>query len=138
MVIWLVDDSHDHHVVADNTVGRLSGWVLAHFYDGASAVAAYAEVQADPALPAPMVVLMDYFIGDERGDQVTRALRALEQRSRAVIIGYSCVASGSARIVEAGGDLVVRKHCDQSGTNPSLRRYLSSLLSSLPPSTGRS
>ena len=131
LLIWLVDDSRDHHVVADATVARLSGIKVAHHYDGVSAAAAYAAVQADPALPAPAVVLMDYFIGEERGDQVTRALRALERRSRAVIVGYSSVASGSARIVEVGGDLALRKHCDQSGINPSLLRYLSTLPSSL-------
>jgi CheY-like chemotaxis protein len=127
MLIWLVDDSLDHHQVADGTVARLPGVELAHHYDGVGALAEYAALQDDPARPVPAVVLMDYFLGAERGDQVTRGLRALERRSRAVIIGYSSVASGSARIVEAGGDLVLRKHCDQSGINPSLLRYLSSL-----------
>lgn len=131
LLIWLVDDSHDHHLVADATVARLPGVEVAHHYDGVSAAAAYAAVQDDPALPAPVVVLMDYFIGEERGDQVTRVLRTLERRSRAVIVGYSSVGSGSARIVEAGGDLVLRKHCDQQGVNPSLLRYLRSLPSSL-------
>lgn len=130
-LVWLVDDSHDHHLVADSTVARLPGVVLIHHYDGAGAAAEYAAVQADPARRAPAVVLMDYFIGAERGDQVTRALRALERRSRAVIVGYSSVASGSARIVEAGGDLVLRKHSDRQGVNPTLLRYLSSLPPSL-------
>ena len=79
------------------------------------------------------MVLMDFFLGSERGDQVTRGLRALEGRSRAVIVGYSSVGSGSARIVEVGGDLVVRKHCDKSGINPSLMRYLTSVLASRRP-----
>lgn len=130
LLIWLVDDSRDHHLVADHTVARLPGIGIAHYYDGVSAEADYAVLQADPALPAPAVVLMDFFLGLERGDHVTRALRALERRSRAVIVGYSSVASGSARIVEVGGDLVVRKHCDQSGINPSLVRYLTSVLAS--------
>lgn len=131
MLMWLIDDSRDHHLVADSTVARLPGVVLVHHYDGVSAEAEYASLQADPARPAPVVVLMDYFIDEERGDQVTRALRAVERRSRAVIIGYSSVASGSARIVEAGGDLALRKHCDQTGINPSLLRYLLSLPSSM-------
>jgi CheY-like chemotaxis protein len=127
MLIWLIDDSRDHHLVADSTLARLPGVGITHHYDGVGALAEYAALQADPAQPAPAVVLMDYFLGAERGDLVTRRLRALERRSRAVIVGYSSVASGSARIVEAGGDLVLRKHCDQSGINPSLLRYLSSL-----------
>lgn len=131
LLVWLIDDARDHHLVADITVARLPGVALVHHYDGAGAEAEYAAVQADPALPAPAVVLMDYFIGAERGDQVTRALRALERRSRAVIVGYSSVASGSARIVEAGGDLVLRKHSDRQGVNPTLLRYLSSLPPSL-------
>jgi hypothetical protein len=44
-----------------------------------------------------------------------------------VIVGYSSVSSGSERIVEAGGDLILPKICDPSGTNPQLRRFLEQL-----------
>ena len=70
---------------------------------------------------------MDFFLVGERGDHVTKELRQAEVRSRPVIVGYSSVASGSAAIVAAGGDLAVRKHADERGINPSLANWLRSL-----------
>jgi CheY-like chemotaxis protein len=123
--VWLVDDSDDPHRVADLTIARLEGVELSHFYSGAEALQAFARLAGGRGPGLPAVILMDFFIGDERGDEVTRALRRLEPASaRATIVGYSSMASASERILESGGDVVVRKHRSSDGVNPSLYRFL--------------
>jgi CheY-like chemotaxis protein len=123
--VWLVDDSSDPHQVADRTIAGLSGFELAHFYSGSEAIAAFAQLAGEHPEQLPAVILMDFYLGDERGDAVTVALRCLEpQRTHATIVGYSSVQSASERIVASGGDVVVRKHRGADGVNPSLRRFL--------------
>lgn len=107
--LWIVDDTEDHHHIAEATADQVGEVVVEHFYDGSAAVEAYCQRVGSGGL-LPDVVLMDYFMGSERGDQTTRRLRAAEPaHHRPVIIGYSSVASGSAAIVAAGGDLSLRK-----------------------------
>ena len=121
--LWLVDDTEAHHEVARRTLAGLGRYELESFLTGAEAIAAFARLARGGALPA--IVLMDFYLGDERGDQVTRALRELEPPNhRAIIVGYSSVADASQRIVAAGGDVIVRKHVATDGSNPTLRAWL--------------
>jgi len=123
--VWLVDDSEDPHRVADLTIAGLAGVELSHFYSGAEALQAFAQLADEQPSGLPAVILMDFFIGDERGDEVTRNLRRLEPASvRPIIVGYSSMASASERIIASGGDVVVRKHRGPDGANPSLHRFL--------------
>jgi CheY-like chemotaxis protein len=128
LLVWLIDDSEANHQVAARTTATLPAVDLVGFYTGDEAVAAFAATQAGQDAVPPHVVLMDFYLGDERGDHVTAALRAAERRSRPVIVGYSSVESASRVIVAAGADLVVRKHADGRGINPSLARYLKELV----------
>lgn len=123
ILLWLIDDSASNHDTAVSTVATMPWVTLEQFYSGAEAVAAFAKIEQQQGY-APDVVLMDYYLVGERGDQVTRALRATERRSRPVIVGYSSVASASQIIVQAGADIVVRKHTDAQGINPSLATWL--------------
>jgi CheY-like chemotaxis protein len=123
--IWLIDDSPDHHAVAAETVARRPLWHLSGFLHGSDAIAAFADLADERPDELPDVVLMDFFLGDERGDAVTAELRRLETAAhRPVIIGYSSVASASQHIIASGADLALRKHRDESGVNPTLLRYL--------------
>jgi CheY-like chemotaxis protein len=125
-LLWLVDDGESNHQAAIATVARFAWVRLERFYTGSEAVEAFAGIEAQGGR-APDAVLMDFFLAGERGDQVTAALRRAEVRSRPLIVGYSSVASGSAAIVAAGGDVVVRKHVDDAGINPSLAVWLRGL-----------
>ncbi len=124
--LWLVDDTEAHHEVARNTLAASRGIAFESFLTGGEAISAFARLARGGALPD--VVLMDFYLGDERGDQVTRRLRELEPPGvRCLIVGYSSVADASGRIVAAGGDLIVRKHVATDGTNPTLRTWLAQL-----------
>jgi CheY-like chemotaxis protein len=125
-LLWLIDDGEANHQAAIATVAALPWVRLERFYSGAEAVAAFSDIEAAGGR-APDAVLMDFFLVGERGDQITADLRQAEVRSRPVIIGYSSVASGSAAIIAAGGDVVVRKHADDRGVNPSLANWLRGL-----------
>jgi CheY-like chemotaxis protein len=123
--VWLVDDSEDPHRVADLTIAGLEGVELTHFYTGAEALHAFASLAGGQPSSLPDVILMDFFIADERGDEVTRDLRRLEPASaRPTIVGYSSMASASERILASGGDVVLRKQRSNDGVNPSLYRFL--------------
>ena len=116
--LWLIDDSPDHHLVTAATARR-ADWDFAGFADGDSALAALA------AGGRPAVVLMDFFIGEERGDLVTAAWRQLEPAGyRATIVGFSSVRAGSLRILAAGGDVMLAKRGGPDGVNPDLLAWL--------------
>jgi CheY-like chemotaxis protein len=123
ILLWLIDDTEANHVTATCTVATLPWVSLENFYSGAEAVAAFAKIEQQQG-HAPDVILMDYYLNGERGDQITRALRSSERRFRPTIVGYSSVASASQVIVQAGADVVVRKHTDLRGINPSLALWL--------------
>ncbi len=123
MLLWLIDDSPEHHRVAAATA-TLAGVDFTGYASGREGIAAFARA-ARQRKGVPDAVLMDYYLGDDRGDAVTRRLRELEPAQyRPVIIGYSSVAEASRRIVESGGDLVLRKHATAEGINPSLLEWL--------------
>ncbi len=129
--VWLVDDSEDPHHVADHTIATLAGVEIVHFYSGAEALQAFARLASERPSALPAIILMDFYIGDERGDAVTSELRRLETASaRPTIVGYSSMASASERILASGGDVVVRKHRSHDGVNPSLYRFLLARLNS--------
>lgn len=122
MLLWLIDDTQHHHQVAAATAAQVPSVVFQSFVDGGSGEWAFTE--AVRAGAQPDVVLMDFFLGDDRGDQVTRRLRRLERERRSVIIGYSSVQTGSQAIVNAGGDLILPKRGNASGINPQLLAWL--------------
>jgi CheY-like chemotaxis protein len=118
--LWLIDDTPSLHVIAEATAQHIGGWEFSGWLTGSEALAALAEGAAWPD-----VVLMDFYIGSERGDRVTRALRRQEPAThRPVIVGYSSVRAASQVIVEAGGDVIVAKVVDDAGINPALLAYL--------------
>ena len=124
MLLWLIDDTADNHQVASATVALVPGVRFRGFLSAAEGIAAFARAAAHPA-ELPDAVLMDFYLGDARGDQVTRRLRELEPaNARPVVIGHSSVASGSAAILAAGADLVLRKHANDAGINPTLLAWL--------------
>ena len=73
----------------------------------------------------PRIVLMDFYLGGERGDAVTADLREVQAIGHPLtIVGYSSLRDGSQRIVDAGGDCIVAKRTDGDGRNHMLRRWL--------------
>ncbi|MBN8524963.1 MAG: response regulator [Planctomycetes bacterium] len=128
-LVWLIDDAESNHRAAAATIAQLPGFELEGFIDGEDALAAYAQRAAHEPQTLPRIVLMDYYMGGLRGDEVTERMRAIHAIAFSpVIVGYSSVASGSRSIVEAGGDTVVRKRIAHDGTNPDLRVYLEGFL----------
>lgn len=127
--LWLVDDSEPHHAAARATIAGLPAFELESFHEGDAAAAEF-EFRARTAPETlPRVVLMDYYLGDGCGDQVTARMRAADPPAfRPVIVGYSTVAERSREIVAAGGDVVVRKRIARDGSNPDLRVYLESFM----------
>ncbi len=72
----------------------------------------------------PDLILMDYYIGFERGDTITGIIRKEFPQAAIHIIGYSSVASASQSIVRAGGNEVLIKTANKHGYNPYLLEYL--------------
>lgn len=121
-LLWHIDDGQHLLAVTAATVDLVDGWCFEGFTTGTAALAAY---RVRPPTDLPDVVLMDFFIGSERGDAVTRQLRRLDRHPHGmVIVGHSSVASGSAAIVAAGGTLALPKHRNGQGINPDLVVYL--------------
>ena len=118
--VWLIDDTPRLHTVARATLRLVPGWSFTGYLTGSEAGDAY---RAGVCLP--QIILMDFFLGDDRGDLLTAHLRAIEQPGhRPVIVGYSSMRSGSEAIVAAGGDVIVVKQHNEAGINPSLLAYL--------------
>jgi CheY-like chemotaxis protein len=129
-LLWIVDDADMHHQAAAATIAGMPAFALEGYLDGESAVAEYGLRAKTAPQTLPRIILMDYYLGDSRGDEVTERMRAIHAIAFSpTIVGYSSVASGSRAIVAAGGDAVVRKAIAPDGTNPALRVYLESFLS---------
>jgi CheY-like chemotaxis protein len=127
MQLWLIDDDPGNHAAARATLRAFPQVVFSGFLAGAEALAAAAAAGAGQR-PVPEVVLMDFYLGDTRGDQVTAALLPLLAQRRPVVVGYSSVTAGSERIVAAGGGAIVRKRTAPDGTNPFLAAFLAQRL----------
>ena len=125
MRIWLVDDTPRWHGVTASTVALVAGWNLESFHSGPAAMLAFEQLVEHHPHDLPQVILMDFYLGQMRGDAVTEQLRELEPDGHhAVIVGHSSMPHGSELIEMAGGDCSVRKHHDSNGVNPSLLRWL--------------
>jgi len=126
--IWLVDDTPRWHAVTARTLALVPGWRLESFHTAHAAVLAFQHASGGDGANLPQVVLMDFYLGHQRGDDVTETLRELEPAGHhAIIVGHSSMAHGSELIEMAGGDCRVRKHADGAGINPSLLDWLEGL-----------
>jgi CheY-like chemotaxis protein len=133
LLVWLIDDTAEHHATARATLADMRGVAFAGYIDAGEAIETFSRLAADEPALLPRVVLMDFYLGDWRGDTATRELRRLQPGPAPLtIVGYSSVASGSERILAAGGDLVVRKARDDSGRNHYLARWLDEFIRELP------
>lgn len=120
-LLWQVDDSDHWHEVTDASLAQVTADIrVQHFHTGQALLMALAGAAADSG---PDAILMDYFIGPERGDAVTRDARTTEAGRRTTIIGFSSVLSGSRAIERAGADYSLPKY-DQGGINPDLIDWL--------------
>jgi CheY-like chemotaxis protein len=122
-VLWLIDDTPSNHDLTAITVERVEGWCFQGFYSSTDAIR-WLRRQTGNGL-WPDVVLLDYYLDGERGDQVVGKLKqALPKNVTPVLIGYSSVRSCSEAIVAAGADLVLSKRGDGVNGNEMLRRWL--------------
>jgi ActR/RegA family two-component response regulator len=113
-----------HHDTAAATAALVPGVRFAGFATAEEGIDAFrAAVREGGEIPD--AVLMDFFLGDDRGDRVTSTLRRLETAAKhPVIIGYSSVPSGSTAIISAGADLSLKKQRNDDGINPALLEWL--------------
>ena len=128
MLVWIVDDALSNHRAVGATILRLPAFTCEGFTDGDEAVAEFTYRTMHAADRLPRVILMDFYLGGTRGDDITERIRAVHTPLTPIIVGYSSVGSGSRQIVAAGGDVIVRKQTASDGTNPDLRQYLETLL----------
>jgi CheY-like chemotaxis protein len=127
--LWLVDDTPSHHATVRATIAHMPQVRLTAFTEATEAVNRFERLVRESPRALPQVVLMDYYLGSTHGDAVTRALRLLQPSGAdLIIVGYSSMAAGSRSIVEAGGDVVVRKTRPDGGPNHELARYLAALV----------
>ena len=119
--LWHIDDGQHLLAMSAATVAQATGWSFRGFESGAEACAVFAKLAPEDR---PAVILMDYFIAQERGDEVTRQLRRIDPApGRTHIVGYSSMTRASLAIVAAGGNLVLPKHgCN--GINQTLLAWL--------------
>ncbi len=121
-LLWHIDDGRHLLAVSEATVLQAASWHFEGFETGREALHVYAR---RPRSERPDAILMDYFIGSERGDTVTRTLRRLDPApSRSRIIGHSSVRRASEAILQAGGDAILPKHQNAEGINPDLLAWL--------------
>lgn len=125
--MWIVDDTASHRQCALATVAQVPGCAGEAFADPEEAIAEFARRAAEEPTALPRVILMDFYLGAMHGDEATERIRAIATPLQPIIVGYSSVPAASQRIVDCGGDLVLRKRRAADGTNPELRAYLESL-----------
>jgi CheY-like chemotaxis protein len=130
--LWLIDDTRDHHATVRATLRGVRRVEFTGFTVAAEAIDGFAALARAAPAELPSIVLMDYFLGTTHGSEVTKRLRELQPAGAGLtIVGYSSVAAGSRAIVEAGGDLIVRKVRTESGVNPLLLRFLTDRLEAI-------
>lgn len=122
--IWQLDDTEYWHAVTAATLQHLEDWQQRSFYTSRDLFYAFDECGDHPK-QLPQVLLMDFYLQGERGDQVTAALRRRGGPAALVtVIGFSSVRSCSRRIVDAGGNLALIKAETGDGINHHLLDYL--------------
>ena len=118
-LLWHIDDG-EHQLAVSSFTAAAAGWRFRGFTTGRAAVRTYRDL---PRTALPQAILMDYFIGDERGDRVTHDLCRV-RAEHPVIIGHSSAIMGSRAILAAGGALILPKRAGPDGRNPDLSRWL--------------
>ena len=128
-IFWIVDDvASCHELVRRSLAGVLSSCELHHYFEASEALVELRACLSDPSGYGwlPDLIFMDFYIGEARGDEMTRRVRALF-RAAALrgpwIVGHSSVTRCSERIVEAGGDSVARKN-PRLDVSPDIRAML--------------
>ena len=123
-LLWLIDDTDHWHQVTEATVQRCLGWRFVGFQTALAGIMAYKHAVGTAACPA--VILCDFYLdGSWRGDAMCRELRLIEEAGShqpAYMVGHSTSPTGSNMIVQAGADVVVPKHGQD--TNRSLELFL--------------
>jgi CheY-like chemotaxis protein len=120
-VLWQLDDASHWHDVTDRSVAQVPAPIrVQHFHTGNALLMALDEAGGDEL---PDAILMDFYIGADRGDAVTRTARQIPAGRDCLIIGFSSVLSGSRAIERAGGDFSLPKY-DEGGVNPDLIAWL--------------
>jgi CheY-like chemotaxis protein len=127
--LWLIDDAADNHAVVIATLAGDPRFPFTGFTNAADALAEFRRLALRQPALLPRIVLMDYYLGGERGDEAAAELRQCQPAGhRLIIVGYSSLRSASERIVLAGGDCILAKRHDERGINPGLRRWLQGLV----------
>ncbi|NRA36639.1 MAG: hypothetical protein HRU15_00730 [Planctomycetes bacterium] len=133
LVLWQLDDACHWHDISANSLQHWNNqrqssqhWLFRGFTHSRDLIYGLDEC-LDSEL-WPQIILMDYYLIDERGDQVTAALRSylskLNEAPHITIIGHSSVRSCSQHICKAGADLAVIKRETAGGLNKHLLQYL--------------
>lgn len=126
-LVWMIDDSDANQRCAAATIARVPGLEYEGFLDGEEALAEFQRRAAAEPARLPRVILMDYYIGEVHGDELTERFRAVPTPLQPIIVGHSSIPSRSRRIVECGGNLAVPKLRSPMGINPELLDYLQHL-----------
>src|SRR4051812_43905148 len=84
--LWLVDDTPDHHATARATLAAFPQVEFTGFEDAGEAIDEYRRLAASDEAGLPRIVLMDFFLGEWRGDAVTRELKQLQPPAAALIV----------------------------------------------------
>lgn len=123
--IWHLDDTEHWHQVSATTVASVNDWQLCSFYRSRDLYYAFDEAFDDKQL-IPQIILMDYYLDGERGDQITAEIRQYYDppQQHITIIGYSSVRSCSEHICNKGGDHILPKVETGNGINKHLADYL--------------
>ena len=123
--IWHLDDTDHWHTISANTIQQIDGWELRSFYTGQDLFNSL-EKCINNDQQYPLIILMDFYLSGERGDQITSAIRKQTSSSPHItIIGFSSVRSCSERICQSGGDSILIKADTGSGLNKYLFDYVS-------------
>lgn len=125
--LWLVDDSPIWHSVTASTVEKIGHPIeFSSFHSANAAISAFGQLAEHDPGQLPHVILMDFYIGHDHGNEVTATIRELEPDDHhCTIVGHSSMTHGSELICADGGDCIVRKHRNGANLNLSLQAWLS-------------
>lgn len=143
--LWQLDDAQHWHSVSAATLEHANvqdenqeathwnfrGFIYSHdlFYGLDECLSSHSD-SGSHCEQWPQIILMDYYLIDERGDHVTTALRQYlslhTDAPHITIIGHSSVRSCSQHICNAGADSALIKREGPNGINTHLLKYLAS------------